>query len=356
MNNELLKLIAESYLLGNPTLISVSPLGEGLIHQTFLLENETGSWVLQGFNAKVFRFPERIAHNLAILSGLHKTSPLPFSLPLPLLNKDGLNLTNIRNKYYRLFDFVKGKTIQQIEEPHQAYVAAKAYGVLAAWAKDQSAEELQETIPGFHRLDLRYDRLVKVAGQADALTDEEKTILDFYLGQSELIEGYREFLQLLPMRLTHNDTKINNLIFDNELKQVEALIDLDTLMGGYLLYDFGDLVRTVACTAPETSEDWTGVKLDAGVFRSLLQGYWEAVAGFCSEEEASSLLMGGEVMTCLMGIRFFTDHLEGNVYYKVTYPAQNFHRAKNQMLLLKSQQDLREPLAEIWKEITGSLQ
>jgi hypothetical protein len=133
---------------------------------------------------------------------------------------------------------------------------------------------------------------------------------------------------------------------------VEAIIDLDTLMGGYLMYDFGDLVRTVACSLPETSTDWGKVSLHSSLFEELLKGYWKGVQGIATSNEAKSLLFGGEIMTLIMGLRFFTDHLQGNIYYRVSYPEQNFHRAKNQMIFLQSQQAQRENLQSAWKKIT----
>ena len=124
-------------------------------------------------------------------------------------------------------------------------------------------------------------------------------------------------------------------------------------MGGYLMYDFGDLVRTVACSLPETSTQWEAIHLIPEIFEELLRGYWEGVSEFALREEAQSLLLGGEIMTLIMGLRFFTDHLQGNIYYRVSYPEQNFDRAKNQMIFLQSQQENRGSLKRIWEEVTG---
>ncbi|MFN3997975.1 phosphotransferase enzyme family protein [Algoriphagus sp.] len=353
MNSALILPIIHSYpILGNQQL-QVSALGEGLIHQTLLIKGKTQQWVLQGFNESVFNFPERIDHNLSLLSKHSKNQKLPFLLPLPILNISGEGLTAIDGKKYRLFDFVKGKTLQQINNPDQAYCAAHSYGEFAKWAKDISGTLMQETIPNFHRLDLRFDKLISVSKKKTKLNPEEIDILDFYLSQQHLVVWYLDQVDHLPLRTTHNDTKINNLIFSQNLEKVEAMIDLDTLMGGYLMYDFGDLVRTVACSVPETSTQWDAIQLISEIFEELLKGYWEGVKDFSSTEEAKSLLLGGEIMTLIMGLRFFTDHLQGNIYYKVTYPEQNFDRAKNQMLFLKSQQENSEFIKKIWSEVTG---
>ncbi|MBN7809344.1 phosphotransferase [Algoriphagus sp. H41] len=333
--------------------ITIKALGEGLIHETLLLDNGSEQWVLQGFNEAVFNYPDRIDYNLGLLSIHAETEPLAFLLPLPIPNKDGKGLTEIGGKKYRLFDFVKGATLQQINHPHQAYIAAQAYGKFAAWSHEVGGERMQETIPNFHRLDLRFEKLVAVSGEKSTLSPEETEILDFYLSQQPLVDWYLTQIDQLPLRITHNDTKINNLIFAEDLQSVQALIDLDTLMGGYLMYDFGDLVRTVACSLPETATQWDAIHLIPELFRELLTGYWEGVKDMATPEEARSLILGGEIMTLIMGLRFFTDHLQGNIYYRVAYPEQNFHRAKNQMILLKNQQENRETLKSFWEKSTG---
>ena len=351
MQEKLFQEIFEKFELGDLRESQIVPFGEGLIHDTFLIQTASQSYVLQGFNNSVFQYPDRIASNLAFLSAYQDSHPFPFLLPLPLLDKSGSNLVHTQGKMYRLFDFVEGKTIQEIDNPQQAFLASEAYGQFAAWAKDVQIDRYQETIPHFHRLDLRYEKFLEEAGKAINLDEEEKQILLFYTNQKPLIEAYREFAQQLPLRLTHSDTKINNLIFSKDLERVAALIDLDTLMPGYLMYDFGDLVRTVACSVQETSTSWDQIHLDLEVFQELLSGYWSGIKDIATPEEKESLLLAGEVMTCMMGLRFFTDHLMGNVYYKVKYPEQNLHRAKNQMIYLRDQQAKRAALQELLDKI-----
>lgn len=345
--------ISASYPQLENQVLEISPFGEGLIHETLLISSGQKKWILQGFNESVFNFPSRIDHNLGMLYETAAQHPLPYQLPLPLLNRYHRGLTELEGKKYRLFDFVKGKTLQQINKPDQAYIASRAYGKFASWAKSIPAAQMQETIPNFHRLDLRFERLKEVSHGKQGLSKEEKEILDFYLNQNPLVDWYLAQVDQLPLRVTHNDTKINNLIFSEDLEKVEALIDLDTLMGGYLMYDFGDLVRTVACSVPETSIDWETIRFSPEIFEELFKGYWAGVKEMATAEEAQSLLLGGEIMTLIMGIRFFTDHLQGNIYYRLSYPEQNFDRAKNQMIYLQAQQANRPKLQEIWKKVTG---
>ena len=345
-------------LLGNYALevqegLSFQKFGAGLIHQTFLIACGMRKFILQEFNSNVFKHPDRIEKNLSLLGKSGDLAELPFQIPFPILNRNGVGVVEFKGKRYRLFDFVEGETLQQITDPNQANSAAKAYALFSKWANSFSLNQFEETIPNFHRLDLRFQRLEEVAKEAKNLNSEEQQILDFYLNQQELVNEYLKITSEIPQRLTHNDTKINNLIYAPQLDRVEAVIDLDTIMPGYLLYDFGDLVRTVASAAEETSQEWGSQKVLLPIFGNLLAGYWEGAADLMTEKEARSLLLGGEVMTCLMGVRFFTDHLEGNVYYQVEYHEQNLHRAKNQFILLKSLQTNRSEMKMLFSQITG---
>jgi Ser/Thr protein kinase RdoA (MazF antagonist) len=354
MNRNDLYELLKCYPLEGLEELNFQKFGAGLIHETYLIELRKHQYILQYFNSNVFKHPNRIEKNLTLLSKVGDFSQLSFQLPLPIQNLDGSGLVEFQGKLFRLFHFVEGKTLQQISDPNQAKQAAEAYASFSRWADAFPLVKFEETIPNFHRLDLRFHRLEEVAKSVKNLNPEEQQILDFYLSQNELVTNYLQVISEIPLRLTHNDTKINNLIFSSNLKKVEAVIDLDTIMPGYLLYDFGDLVRTVASAEEETSLDWENQKLQLPIFENLLTGYWAGAGDLMSEKEAKSLLMGGEVMTIIMGLRFLTDHLEGNVYYRVEYPEQNFHRAKNQMILLRSQQSLRPVLQEIWEKITGS--
>lgn len=348
MDQSLQRLVSHSYDLGQFTF---EPLGEGLIHDTYVILSQKGKFVLQGFNASVFKFPDRIASNLSHLKADLLGKALPFALPLPKKTRHGQEILKVNQTLFRLFDFVEGVTIQETSDPDLAFIAAEAYGAFAQATSKNELINYQETIPEFHRLDRRFDQLQQAAGSKKSWTEEEENILRFYLNQHALIKKYKLATQSLPLRITHNDTKINNLIFTQNLDQVAALIDLDTVMPGYLMYDFGDLVRTVACSRSETQTDWENIQLNAEIFDSLLKGYISGLGKEFTAHELESLRLGGEVMTALMGLRFLTDHILGNIYYRVLYPEQNLHRAKNQMILLRDQQQKRDHIRDIWEKI-----
>lgn len=330
----------------------IQPFGAGLIHGTYLIETKEEKFILQEFNTAVFNYPDRISHNQRLINSYGDVSQLPFELPLPIVNSAGKLMTKFESKLFRLFDFVDGNTIQKISHKSQAFIAAEAYGIMAAWAQVVPSGELMEIIPDFHRLDLRFAKFLEVAQSSENLTVEEQELLEFYRQKKALVDEYVAYQQVLPQHLTHNDTKINNLIFSKDLQEVKAVVDLDTLMSGYLLYDFGDLIRTVSCSEAETSTNWESIRFELGVFEELLKGYYAGIKSFATAKEIDSLLIAGEVMICIMGLRFFTDHLQGNVYYKVQYPEQNFDRAKNQMILLKSLEESKAQILQVWEKIT----
>ncbi len=323
----------------------IRPFGDGHIHQTFLIETKNEKLILQQFNNQVFKFPERISHNQSLLIDQIDSKDLPYILPLPIPNLAGELFTLIEGTFFRISPFVSGKCVNEIENPHQAYLAAKAFAQFIKAGIHIPASEFQEAIPGFHDLELRYNQLLEALKNTKRIMSGElKELVEFYLGQKDLVDQYLSWKEKLPLRLTHSDTKINNLIFADDFSKVNAVIDLDTLMAGYVYYDFGDLVRTVACTEGESSKDWEKIKVENAKYNALLEGFLEVGNGVFTEDEIKSLPFGGLMMTCIMGFRFLADYLNGNIYYTIHYEEQNLHRAKNQMCLLM---DLRGELHKV---------
>ncbi|ERM82917.1 hypothetical protein P872_05575 [Rhodonellum psychrophilum GCM71 = DSM 17998] len=321
----------------------IQKFGGGHIHATFLVDIEGSRYILQQFNQSVFQFPERISHNQALVLRDLDRSSLSFQLPLPIVNLRGELFTKTENSLFRLSPFVFGDCVNQVKSEEQAFLAAKAFAELIIAGKDVDPNALQEVIPDFHNLEFRYQQLEEALSETKLeIKGELKDLVDFYLGQYSLVEEYLEWKKILPRRLTHNDTKINNLIFSEDGSKVNAVIDLDTLMAGYVFFDFGDLVRTVACTEEESSTDWENISFDQKKYKGLYAGFAEAGKDFFTREELDSLPFGGLMMTYIMGLRFLADYLRGNMYYTTHYPDQNLHRAKNQMILLKAMSNLKQ--------------
>lgn len=320
----------------------VKPFGDGHIHQTFLIETNEKNLILQRFNNHVFKYPERISHNQSLLIDQIKPEDLPYILPLPISNLSGELFTIIEGTFFRISPFVQGKCVNEIKNPHQAYLAAKAFAQFIKAGIHIPASEFQEAIPSFHDLELRYNQLLEALKNTKRIVSGDlEELVKFYLDQKDLVDEYLIWKEKLPQRLTHSDTKINNLIYADDFSKVNAVIDLDTLMAGYVFYDFGDLVRTVACTEGESSTDWGKIKVDIDKYNALLEGFLEVGEGVFTEDEIKSLPFGGMMMTCIMGFRFLADYLNGNIYYTIHYEDQNLHRAKNQMYLLKELRELK---------------
>lgn len=316
---------------------SMQPFGEGHIHHTYLVETSVGKMILQKFNHAVFTEPEKISHNHLVLLSEIDRNKLSFQLPLPIPNKKGEVFTRIEDSLFRFTPFVNGTCINEVQDTKQAYLAAEAFAGFIESGKHISSDSFLEVIPGFNDLSLRYNQLQQAIKQTKRrLTSELDELISFYLNQKELVEEYEMWINKLPLRLTHNDTKINNLIFSEDLSTVNAVIDLDTLMAGYAFYDFGDLVRTVACTEHEHSTKWEKIGVDKRKYSALMEGFLEGGKGFLTDDEIASLPFGGKMMTCIMGFRFLADYLNGNIYYVIKYDEQNLHRAKNHMYLLKA--------------------
>lgn len=315
----------------------INPFGDGHIHQTYKVTSDKAAYILQKFNNKVFPYADRIAHNHRLLIENKIQDSLSFELPLAIPNKSGELFTQIGKKIYRLAPFVKGKCLNKVENLKDAEMAAKAFTELIVVGKNINASKFQEVIPDFNNLILRYQQLKTAIQQTNLIiAGELAELVEFYTNQWPLVEEYANWAARVPLRLTHNDTKINNLIYAEDMSRVKAIIDLDTLMGGYVFYDFGDLARTVACTKEESSTDWNEIGVDNLKYQALKNGFLEAGKEIFTADEIASLDFGAKMMTCIMGLRFLADYLNGNIYYTIHYAEQNFHRAKNQMILLKS--------------------
>ncbi|WP_158860746.1 phosphotransferase enzyme family protein [Lunatibacter salilacus] len=347
MENSIVEAVLKQYPF-ETTSLECAPFGSGHIHSTFRVKVGGNLYILQEFNDQVFKFPERISGNLQVLLNELQPGALPYELPLPVKNKLGEFFTSISGRLFRLFPFVSGVTKDSVDNPHQSNLAAEAFANFVKVFLPVDASLLRDTIPSFHDLDLRFRQFEESVQTTDREIDSETAqLIDFYQKQHDLVETYNAYTQLLPKRVTHNDTKINNLIYSEDLTRVNAVIDLDTIMAGYVFYDFGDLVRTVVCTEDEASHNWAQIRVDLDKYESLIEGFYLPLIESIESEELASLTFGGEMMTCIMGLRFLADYLNGNKYYHITYENQNLHRAKNQSKLLQSLRDNRPQIQKL---------
>ena len=322
------------------TLISASPVGDGNINDTyqlvFLQEGKTRSVLLQRLNHLVFKQPETVTENTNRICQYLATQDYPYQIaqPIPGIDGDFLQVDEAGN-YWRVFRYLENTFAPEgPSDVHIALEAARAYGAFANALRDFPADTLHETIPGFHDTDRRWEGFMGVL-ETDPVGRAAET-------QVEIEAMYRikpVFDQIsrmkksgeLPLRVSHNDTKAGNVLFDRTTRKAVAVIDLDTVMPGTVLSDFGDMVRTFGTDCPEDSE--TPPKLRKDIIAALKKGFEQDAAGFLSDLEKESLMLGATWIAGEQALRFLTDWLAGDVYYKIKFPEHNLVRTRNQLAL-----------------------
>ncbi len=340
----------------------------GHINETYLLESERSGvrekFIFQRINHFVFRHPEGLMSNFEKITR-HLRSKLE-KIPGRDPDREALNLVRSRQggcfyrspegNYWRAYRFVGDcHIINTAEKPEQAFEAGRAFGLFQKLLVDLPAESLYETIPFFHhtpRRYLRFEEALKKDVHQRALQAQDA--VRFALERKSLASVVTDALEnrLLPLRITHNDTKINNVLFDNKTGKAICVIDLDTTMPGSALYDFGDMVRTTTSLAAEDEIDLSKVRLEIEMFRALAEGYLEDAAGFLTEAELRWLAFSGRLITLTIGLRFLTDYLEGDVYFRIHRPGHNLDRARAQFALVKSMEEQEEQMERVIRSIT----
>ena len=332
---------------------SAHTLTSGHINNTYKIEDEAGrGYILQSINTHVFKQPEHIGHNIKTASEhLKKNHPeYLFSSPIP--TKDGKEMFYDEvGKPWRIFNYIPDTiTIDELESPEQAFNAAKEFARLVCFLSDCDEKDFFPTIPAFHDLNLRYNQFLEAI---DNSTPERKKQAGPWikecLERKHLVDTYKKIIGKngLKSRITHNDTKINNILFASDRRKAIAVIDLDTLMPGYFFYDLGDMVRTFVSPVSEEEKDQSKIIFRKDIYEALLEGYLSEMASDLSELEKSLIVYSGMMMTFIMALRFLADFLNGDVYYKIHYPEQNLVRSSNQLVWLKVQEQHAREMEEI---------
>jgi len=241
---------------------------------------------------------------------------------------------------WRCYNCIEGcVTYDVVENTRQAYQAARAFGAFQDLVSDLPAAEIHETIPDFHDTRKRFARLLEAAtadpcGRLASVRGEFDFIAEREAMVGRLLALHEE--GEIPLRITHNDTKINNVMIDVATDEAVCVIDLDTVMPGLSLYDFGDLVRSATTPAAEDETDLLRVTMRLPVFEALTEGFLSTAGGFLNDVEIEHLVFAGQLLTLEVGIRFLTDYLEGDVYFKTHRPDHNLDRCRTQLALLTS--------------------
>lgn len=360
-----LQRIAANFVIEGRFLMG-EPYGCGHINSTYCLYFDRGSRppmrvILQKINTDIFRDPEGLMNNIAFVTEhiRAKNAGSPDS--------DRCTLTVIptvegKQYYcaedggcYRAYVFVENSfSLQQVQSAAQFESLAVAFGEFQNQLADFDAAKLVETIPDFHNTAMRYEMLEKAvkenqAGRADKVTEEIAFARARKANACRLVKELQS--GNLPLRVTHNDTKLNNVLFDADSGKAVCVIDLDTVMPGLVHYDFGDSIRFGASTAAEDEKDLSKVKLDLGLFKAYTRGFLTACGGALTEKEIEYLPFSAMLLTYECGIRFLTDYLNGDTYFKIHYPAQNLDRCRTQFKLVADMEEKMEDMQLIVKRL-----
>jgi len=312
----------------------------GLINATYRVKVGIKNYILQRLNIDVFANPELIQNNLDLLESYLTNHNSNYKLITPLPNKLGEKLTLDSNgNCYRIFEFIEdSKTINVVDNPHQAYEAAYQFGSFTAQFKDIEIRGIVPSIPDFHNLSLRFDQFKNaiIKGDPNRIKQSEKEI-QILLNYNFIVNIYNSMINSdnFKIRIMHHDAKISNVLFgpnDNGLH----VIDLDTVMAGHIFSDWGDMMRTYISPASEEVFDLEQIIIRPEFIEAIREGYLNAMKNNLTQAESISLIDSGLIIIYMQALRFMTDHLLNDVYYGAKYVGHNYHRSRNQIHLLNN--------------------
>lgn len=340
--------------------VSIEPYGNGHINDTYIAESDP-KYILQRINNSVFKNPEQVMSNITgVTEHLRKKITEAGGNP----ERETLNLVKTVDgksfykaddgNYFRMYKFIEGTvSYDSVENPAQLYEAARAFGKFQSMLSDYPVDKIYETIPDFHDTGKRYAAL-------EAAVDKD------VVGRRGLVEKEIEFAFArrqdtnvivdaiaagkVPVRVTHNDTKLNNVMLDEKTGEGVCVIDLDTVMPGSLLYDYGDALRFGASSGAEDECDLDKIWFDLELFEAFTRGFLEEVGSNLTDEEIKLLPFSAKLMTYECGIRFLTDYLSGDTYFKIHRKNHNLDRARTQFKLVADMEKKMDAMSGIIKK------
>ncbi len=353
--------IASQFTIKSPV-VSAKPMGIGNINASYVVTCEDGSkYALQRINTGIFKDPKGMMGNIFAVTEHIRNKVIaeggdPDREVLHYLKTaSGEPVLETEDGVYRMYRFVDDAlTIQQVPDAEWAYQCAYAFGRFQKQLSDFDSSVLVETIPNFHHTQKRYETfLASVEKDTAGRKAEVADLIEFAKNESYLASAIVKDVEagILPVRVTHNDTKINNVLFNPETKRGMCIIDLDTVMPATTLYDFGDMVRTAATVTEEDDERYDQVGMDLRYFKALVKGYYEGSEGALTREEIKRFPLSAKVITYETFLRFLTDYLDGDVYFACRKDRHNLIRATNQMYLLRNMEDHYEQMLSVLDEL-----
>ena len=335
--------------------------GNGHINSTYIVTVENGRrYILQILNTAIFKDPTGVMNNIAavtdhIRKGLAEAGEdTERGTMKVILTRDGdKGYTDEEGRFWRAYDFVEGTVCRlTVDSPETFARVGEAFGDFQRRLSDFDASKLIESIPNFHNTKKRYDDFLAAVerdavGRAELVRDEIQFITDRAEKCSLIVDALES--GDLPLRVTHNDTKLSNILLDETTEEAVCIIDLDTVMPGSALYDFGDSIRTGAASAAEDEPDLEKVHFLPEMFKAYAKGFIKGTGGALTERELQMLPDGGYIITLEQAIRFLGDYLDGDTYYHTDYPDHNLVRARTQLKLVAETEECMEELKEFVK-------
>ena len=359
-NNDYLQILSNFSLSENA--IEAAPFGNGHINDTLKVTTESGEtkYILQRINHHIFTNVEMLQNNISIvtshirkkLEGRGETD-IDRKVLTFLPTKEGKKYFYDGDNYWRVCMMITdSKSLEEVN-PELSYEAGKAFGDFQSMLSDIPDGALGETIPNFHNMEFRLQQFrdalkANAAGRIESvgdIVDELEKRANAMCIQEELFREGK-----LNKRINHCDTKVNNVLFDNATGKVLCVIDLDTVMPGYVLSDIGDFIRTGANTGAEDDSNLDNINVNMEIFKAYTRGYMETAKSFLTPLEISFLPYGGRLLTYMQTVRFFTDYLNGDTYYKIHHPEHNLQRTKAQFKLLQSLEAHSDEMDDFMKE------
>lgn len=340
------------------TLLTAEPYGTGHINDTFaLVVDQAGRpvrYILQRINNDIFKDPPALMSNISrvtahianCVSGLDDASRRTLTV---VPTRAGRSYeTDAEGNYWRVYLFIeRARTYDVVDEPARAAAAARAFGTFIRQLDRFPARELHETIPEFHHTPSRFAALVRAVetDRCNRAAGVKKEIA-FFTDREADVHRLVRLLRAgqIPLRVTHNDCKLNNVMIDDLTGEGICVIDLDTVMPGLALYDFGDMVRTATSAAAEDERDLDRVHMQLPMFRALVEGFIAGAGAILTADEIEQLPFAGKLITLETGMRFLTDYLNGDVYFKIARPTHNLDRCRTQCRLVESIEQQEEAM------------
>ena len=340
--------------------VSCQEFGSGHINYTIKVITDAGcEYVLQRINKYVFKDPVRLMENVGSVTDFLRSRVEDPRMALHFISThDGkFYFMDEEEEYWRMYDFIGGFCLDAPESEEDFYQSALAFGRFQHMLSEFPAHTLFETIPEFHNTVDRYRQLREsIAADAKGRLESVKEDIAFMLEREELackLQRLRESGEL-PLRVTHNDTKLNNVLLDKKTRKSLCVLDLDTVMPGLSLYDFGDSIRFGAATAAEDEPDLSKMEMDLHLFEVYTKGFLEAATAL-TDREVELLPLGAFVITLELATRFMKDYLDGDVYFKTAYPEHNLVRARAQMKLAADMQSKFDEMNRIVAQVAAEV-